>query len=315
VNRIIVVKNVQGVAVTYALKKLEVDEEYTIETDFEVQRCLTDQQFMADIVTDPVKIVINDGYRDLDWKLGIAWLNGSEIHTLDNKDIVQETPRVIGTFTYFTGQDDDISSHLAINGGQNSAFIRHSIGDPSSQSVYFNLNTIKNKTFIRDGCVTTKGCEGDRINLEVVPRLTPYAGGVNTNFNVFNGYLIIPAAGDGLIDIAAEDMVLVQMVENEFGDVPAGYWNADFDEINDTFTNITPAPAGDGSYNMFAAEVPLSRFVNDVPIVGGVSLDFHTNDISRLGHGMQIKITGTTVGDDHDWMLACKLRMYRQKTS
>lgn len=71
-----------------------------------------------------------------------------------------------------------------------------------------------------------------------------------TAFMLYGGYLVIPVPeGYGNILVNTQDMVFVQCVENEFGNKPAGYWNATFNTSTKKFENIAPALDGKGEFN------------------------------------------------------------------
>jgi predicted HD phosphohydrolase len=60
--------------------------------------------------------------------------------------------------------------------------------------------------------------------------------------------------------------------------------------------------------------VALSRFINRVPLLGNGFVELSSTDTSKLGHGMRLKLTAETSGDDHDWKVACILNLHRMKT-
>jgi hypothetical protein len=235
----------------------------------------------------------------------------------DGRIIGHSTPRFLGSFTYFTSHDDDHTDPHAVGGTEpNIASLKdhHEIGQAITKTFYQDFNTINNKTWIRDGGIEYKDALNDEITFEIVPKTTVYTSGTNTNYNLYNGYLIIPAAGDGTIDVAANDMVLVQNVPNEFGVLPAGYWNADWNFTTKVFENITAAGGGDGAYNMFGVEVDLNRFLNKIYLLGSNVRHITTDDTSQLGHNARLKTTIVTEGTDHEWWWNAWFRLYRKKT-
>lgn len=234
---------------------------------------------------------------------------------LDGRRIMHTTPRELLTYSYFTGGDDDHTDPHAIGGSSNIVdfCLHHEVEGDVTVSMYGDFNTINNCTYIRQGLSQWKDALNDLINFEFVPKLTDYTAGENTNYDIING-VIIPASGDGDVTIADEDRVLVEMVPNESGTYPAGYWDATWNTTNKIFENITPNGNGTGKFNMFSSELVLGRFGNRVRFLGSGHEWCYTDDITRIGHNMRIKITATTIGTDHEWWWNMALMLYRKKT-
>jgi UDP-glucose 6-dehydrogenase len=125
--------------------------------------------------------------------------------TVDNKLYVKNTARPIGTFSCFSSYGDDISNPHDVGGGSPLNF-KHTVGQPSTQYLYADFNVIENKTFLQEGYALWDKAVLDRVIMEVVPQVTVYTSGTNTFFNVYGGYLVVPAAGDGYANIHPEDM-------------------------------------------------------------------------------------------------------------
>ena len=238
------------------------------------------------------------------------------------KQRVHETSRKIGTKVYWTGAGDDPSNPDNVGGGNTFTF-SHVSGSPSHEEYYFDFNIIENETWIHEGYVTWKDCIFDRVSLEIVPRVTPTSASSNTLYNVYGGFLIIPAAGDGVIDvdtISAGTMPstggLIYIPEDDEGNQPPSYWNADWNTTTNQFENITAAPAGNGQYNMYSVEVPISRFVNNMPFLDSGFIRIQSADVDEIGHGMRFKVicnTHTEDVGDHNWYTAITLTMNRVK--
>jgi len=179
---------------------------------------------------------------------------------------------------------------------------------------YTDLNSIDNETHIFSAVINWIGAKLDAMTFEVVPSVTATSAGSSTNYNLYAGFLVIPAAGDGTLVVAAEDIKLVQCTANEFGVRPAGYWDADFNTTTGEFENITAAPTGDGEFNMFAVPITLARFVNKAALLGDSSIDLGGYDITQLGHGGRCKVSLFTRGTDHEWWWCANMRLYRKKT-
>ena len=207
-------------------------------------------------------------------------------------------------FTYSNTGDDstETSATGTVSGGK-------------IHSQYTDLNTINNTTYIRQGDLMW--CNEDikdifTTTFSIVPKTTPYTSGSNTNYNLYGGYLIVPASGDGNISVTTP--VLVQNTPNEFGQMKAGYWDADWNTTTKQFENIVPNPYGEGEYNMFATEIDLFVFMYERLLMGSGRKDCMTDDCSQIGHNLRMKVLCKTVGDDHDWKMVAALMMYRSKT-
>lgn len=246
--------------------------------------------------------------------MGFSWVPERQY---DGRQMVHATPRYRGTTTCFSSQDDDQTGHDKIWGGSNKLVLKHTLGvDPLVQSIYFDLNTIENRTYILTGNMHWKDAAHDEWSCSIVPKTTAYSAGVSTNYNLFGGYLIIPAAGDGTIDVNVADMKLVKITQNEFGDLKgAGYWDADYNSTTKQFENITPNYTGEGEYNLFGAEVKLAQFVRNYAMLGSQRDSLTAFDAEEIGHGMRLKFEFNTIGADHDWCFAGNIAMFRDKTS
>jgi len=233
--------------------------------------------------------------------------------TLDNKIFVQETSRPINTTTYFTSQGDDITGPTKVGGGTLMA-ITHNLGDPAIQNIYIDFNIKENKTYIHEGYVMWKDAIFDSLTLSIVPTVTTYSAGTNTNFNLYGGYLITPAAGNGTITVDPANMKLIEMpISRDRGTRAAAYWDADYSTSTHTFSNIRPNLSGLGQYMMFGTEVALSRFVNHFLLLNNGFMMLQTSDTEELGCNMRLKFTLNTENGDHVWQAACGLTMHREK--
>jgi hypothetical protein len=235
--------------------------------------------------------------------------------TVDGRARVYNTVRPWGTRIMYMGQSDDISDPTKIGGGPVNKMV-HAIGGSDPQSMYLDFNTIVNDTYAYLFMAAIKDFQFDELTMVAVPRLTTTSAGSNTNYNTYGGYLIIPAAGNGTTVVADADRVLVAVKTREDGTRPPGYWNADFNSTTKLFENITPAPDGTGWYNMFKVEVPLTNFALKAMLNGTINgwelTPSHEADM--IAHGVRLKITVDTVGDDHAWTFAVTAVCYRQKT-
>lgn len=234
----------------------------------------------------------------------------------DGRVTIHTTTRSHGMTTYISALDDDQTDGNRIGGGANPIMWDHKIGDTTPRYIYSDFNTINNETHIVGGFFTFEGAKNDDCKLEIVPKLTIYSAGTNTNYTLFGGYLILPASGDGDISVNDNDRVLVEVAKDlDTGKrAGAGYWDADFNTSTGLFENITPNPAGTGIFNMFGAEVTLSAFVPCQPALGSHMIDMTFPDKSYLAHGLRVRTKISTLGVDHNWSGNISLVLYRMKT-
>ena len=236
------------------------------------------------------------------------------------KTRIHQTSRPLGMDTYFTSCSDDITDINKVGESTIDLKIRRSSGESDSKSAYMDLNIANNETWLHEGYMSWKGFNGDKISLEVVTLFPEYEAGTNTNYNLYNGYLIIPAAGDGVINITGNITSprggLIYMPDSDEGYPPTAFWNADFNNITGLYENIAAAPTGNGRYNMFGAETLLSRFVNRIGLVGDNSIRLQSSDTARLGQGMRLKLSyyRNTDVDDRDSMIIGLITFHRKRS-
>lgn len=230
----------------------------------------------------------------------------------DDKLIIHQTSRPIGTFTYFTGASDS-DLHEGMVGGDVSDGKKlklHMESGVSEGEALLELNNIINETSIHEGYFQWKNALNDDVTLEIVPKITSYNMSTNpTGFMVYGNNIIPHPAGQAEIT----DLKLVQCVENEQGIRPPGYWNATYNVDTNQFENITAAN-GNGEYNIFVNEIPLFRFANQLPALGDGFIMLQSSDYSKLGHNLAIKLKAKTCGNAHEWWCSAFLTFYRKKT-
>jgi hypothetical protein len=237
-------------------------------------------------------------------------------HSNDGKLLTQSIARPLGTYSCFISEGDDISNQHHVGNGTKMQ-CDHKINDPLQQMYYVDLNVKENKTFIQQGHALMKNANLDKIIFEIITSATVCSAGTNTFFNLYGGFLIVPAAGNGTINVAQQDMKLVEMsysIDDPSSRIMPAFWNATYDPTTQTFTNITAAPNGDGQYNLFTYELVLEK-VSNIIVVGDTRLDLDTNNVAEFGHGMRIRLTFVTNPPDHDWQVAITLGIHRQHTS
>jgi len=276
-------------------------------------------QLIVLISNETIAVIDNDDVQVTDISLAIDIIKGfskKTISTFDNKMMTQSTSRPIGTFVCFSSEGDSQNNPIEIGDGTKMK-LHHQIGDPLEQDVYVDLNVIENKTFINEGFAIWDGCNFDELHFNVVPKLTPYIAGTGTYFNLYGGFLIIPAAGDGLIQV---DPAQIQLVANPFSlDNPsqrqgAGFWDADYNTQTHQFENLRPNLEYTGEYNIFGAEINFETIV-DIVLLSNGCISLRSQDVAEFGHGMRIKFTFTTNAPDHEWKCALNLTMNRTFTA
>lgn len=231
---------------------------------------------------------------------------------------VHQTSRPLGTVTYFTGAGDNPDTPTTYGEG-NLISINHALNDPLTQSIYVDFNCIENTTYVHEGYIFWQNAYLDRLTLKVVPRTITYTTSTNTNYNIYGGYLVIPAAGNGTVNITSDLTLstggLVEIPNDDLGNTPIAYWNATWNTSTKRFENITAAPSGNGRYNMFSVEVTLARFINKAPLIGMGQIMLESSDVDAIGHGMRFKVTTETIGEDHAWAMGGLLTLHRAKKS
>ncbi len=233
---------------------------------------------------------------------------------LSNKPIVHETSKPFGLITTFTSQGDDMTDATNIGDGIKMKIDHTSGQDAIEQDIFIDFNCKENRTDIHEGYIMWEDAKFDQISMCIVPNVTPSTGGTDTNYNLYGGIFIIPAAGDGILDVNPADFKLVEMtIHEETRKRSPGFWNADYNSTTHLFENITPAPDGTGIYNMFAAEYPLAKLVNKAMFSGSGFLMLQTADSKELGHGMRVKLSAYTNDADHTWRASCILTLHRTK--
>ena len=237
--------------------------------------------------------------------------------TIDNKIWVQNSARPLGTYTCFASEGDNTSWPTLVGGGQR-IMNHHEVGDSTVNVLYVDFNTVENITYMQEGYGLWSNAYYDTLTLEAVPAVTPYTAGTNTFFNLYNGYLILPAAGDGPINVQPQDIRLVEIpfsIDNPKKRQAPAFWNAVYDTTAHAFTSISPAPAGDGAYNIFGAEVVLQKPVNML-LIGSGNILLKSEDIAQIAHGVRLRFTfkTDTITDrtDHEWQITIVLRMHRK---
>ncbi len=271
-----------------------------------------------------LKIVVNNYERDLMPTEAIMLISTGSIMPKDveGKLFVHQTSRIQGTMTYWTGRGDKIDDVKDVGNGE-SLIIRHKIGDPSNQSVYLDFNSIDNGSSIHEGYFIWSGALfGDFITIESVTNTVSYVPGTNTNYNLYGGFMVIPAAGNGTIELTSDISnpcvsggSLIEVYTDETGYKPPAFWDADYNSSTGLFENIVPNLSVQGNYNMYTVELIGNRFINHIPVLKNGFEMLQSSDSTHFPHGIRLKATITTTTDDHDWDFGGIMTMHRQRTS
>ncbi len=296
------------------------NETYVIDTKEKKYEIATSDDLIK-LISDQ-KIIVNDDINNLSPTDGIRAISTDAILTgpkdRSGKIRVHQTSRKLGTMTCFTGAGDDPNDLRVVGSGEQCVY-HHSVGDPLEVVKYLDFNIVENETWIHEGYLTWKGGNFDQVDCSIVPRVTNVVPGENTFYNLYNGYLIVPAAGDGQYNLASDitdpNGGLVYMPKSDLGIRPQAFWDADWNPETMKYENIRANLTGTGMFNMFAAEVPFNRLFTRVPLLGDGFVELRTSDTSELGHGMRFKITYYTNGEDHDWGLAFAFVLHRKYTT
>ena len=260
----------------------------------------------------------------------------AETHHFDGRISVQSTPRPIGTTTYDTGRGDDPANIKDIGGGP-IILIRHPIGGTAesiddgthiNEMFYIDFNTIDNETYVNSCELQYNNTIYATAICSAVPKVSETEPASNTNYATLPyvskskttaDAFIVPAAGTGNINLITPKLVQVSRYRVDDNIVYGpGFWNADYDSVTGTFSNPTPAPTGDGAYNMFSKEVEIVRFVNErfmnAPGRSGNAV-VNSKDVQFLSHGIRLRVClRINKSTDTACELGVNVLMYRKYT-
>jgi len=283
---------------------------------------IKDSRILIKLISDAI-IIVNNYTRDLLPSEGITYITTNELLPLDSegKLFVHQTSKNPGTTTYWTGRGDKSDDIFDIGNGRH-LILTNEPGEPSETTIYMDLNTINNKTDLHEGYFFWKNADiGDYVSLSVVTNTVSYVPSSGTNFNLYGGFLVVPASGDGNIQITSDITnpciaggSLVSVYVDETGYKPPAYWNATYNKTTGMYDNITPAIDGSGFFNMYTVELIGNRFVNSIPLLGSGFERLQSSDSTFFPHGMRLKLEMTTTNDDHSWTVGGMITMHRERT-
>lgn len=291
--------------------------------------CETEQMYYETwSETEPVACPNNSGHTIDESKTSqVAMVTEEFIFDAFGKQRIHQTSRPIGAKVHFTSRGDH-REYVSDAGGGDQFLFDHHTGDDLEQVVYLDFNCAENRTFLHEGYVIWENCKFDTIALDIVPEVTTVEPGSNTDYfiNPAMPHIILPSmivGGAGNYNVTSDLshprgglVYMPQAGDVQFGRPPA-YWNAEYNMSTHLFENISPAPAGDGKYNLFAVEFAMARFANDLLMLKDGFQRLKTSDTEELGQGMRVRATATTNisrDGDHDWSCACVLTLHRFKS-
>lgn len=267
-------------------------------------------------------LTVNNGVEDLTTVAGVKYCLGTyndvtlpaELRDRSGKLRVHQTSRKIGLRITWTGAGDDQTDPHAVGGGEPFSLAVAS----GTVTKYIDFNCVNNETWLHEGYLTWSDCSMDLLTLEMVPRVVSYTVSSGTNYNLYGGYMAIPAAGDGIINITSDlteaNGGLVYMPNDDQDNLPTAFWNADWNTSTKKYENIAPAPYGNGRYNIFTYEITLARFVNEIPFLANGFIPLNSSDTDQLGHGMRLRMTLDANGNTETSYTACIMCLHRKKS-
>lgn len=264
-------------------------------------------------------VSVDDGLSDLSIVDAIKYvtLNEKPLLDVDGKQIVAATNKNFGLRMKWTSRSDSITDVSDVGNGE-AFYVEHNVGDPITQTKYADFNCFENETRLVGARIFFVDSYLDELSLEAVTSFATYEMASNTNYQLY-GDIIVPSAGTGNINITSDlgDIHTGGMVffpKDYKGVRPPCFWNAEYDSSEGKYVNITPVPAGDGSFNIFNKESKLVGFCNCVKLLGSNDAILTSPEADKIGQGARIKITTKTFGTDHKWTLAIWAELHRERS-
>lgn len=244
----------------------------------------------------------------------------SEFRDKSGKLRVHQTSRKDGLAIHWTSCGDDRSNPQTFGHG-NSFGYRHSIGDSTSEIVYVDFNGLLNESWIHEVVMTWHGCEFDKVTVDIVSDYCTIQDSTAGNYTKYGPILLPAVPGSGDCDITSDVLAYTGgLVSKDNPTDPTqssspAFWNADFNTSTGRFENLSAAPEGDGSYNIFHQEKILNRTFNEMQLLKDAFQIFNSSDTDQLSHGYRIKIKFNTTLPDHEWTVSGVVVMHRQHVS
>jgi len=258
---------------------------------------------------------------------------------VSGKPRVITSSRRLGLATCWTGAGDDINNFKNTGDGIKTVYT-HTANQPDTP-LYIDFNCVEgiNMSYIFEAYFSWENFDLDDFSVSIVPRITPYTtDGTETGFALY-GNLIIPtltaqglvaqgAPGvsfidqvvvsdivDGAIDMS-KGLVYVPIGDLGYREAP-GFFNAEVDDINGKFVNITSVPDGSGEYNLFCSETEFSRPFNRITLMGTnyIPTVLDSEDAQIIGAGMRVKFTtNTNIDNDRNYRCVVIITAHRKKS-
>jgi len=277
----------------------------------------------------------------------VAAHSGEPLPTVEEKHDVSgrlhtvASPRPFGKTSCFVGASD-LTSDVEDVGGGLPFMYHHKVGDPFEtvfvfdsdttaymDYVYMDMNVVENETWLNSGLAEWDGCQMDHICVEIVPYPVDFESQEGTDYLMLASGIIIPAPAPGYGNVMIDSTAvlepyggLTEAPTKEGSDglmyPQTAFWNADWNSTTNKFENLTPAPSGDGNYNLFGSEYYLARFVTKMTLLDGGRIVLETTDATRIGHGMRFRARLCTHIDDdipdHEWKICVVMKFHRDFT-
>jgi hypothetical protein len=190
--------------------------------------------------------------------------------TSDGKPIFQPSMFPGGVFLYVTGAGD-----TTVRGnGQAFAVESEAAGEVATE---FNF---KDWVYLASGGLMWQGAQfGDWVNFEFyAPATVVTPNGTQTgNCNLVDpgigaAILIVPANGDGSYDV---DLSQAKPVPAYGADGASnGYWEWTEPDVGSGAVSVSPSP-GAGGWHLYAAAIPLVKFINRLHLLGAGAMDMN----------------------------------------
>lgn len=231
---------------------------------------------------------------------------------------VHQTSKKPGLSINWTSKGDNRATPTTYGTG-NAAQLHHKVGDPMQTVVYLDFNMTNNETWIHELILTWKDCMMDEVTSEIVTDYTPFVAASGTSYSTYGSFVMPAAPGTGNVtptgDFTTYSGGLVRMPpSSDSGEsfFPS-FWDTTWSHAQGSFINVAPNLYGMGGYNLFHEEASLYKVLNSITLLGSGFQILNSSDTEQLGHGMRIKVTFTTVGDDHEWACSAILVMHREQ--
>lgn len=231
--------------------------------------------------------------------------------------MVHQTSRKPGLTVHWTSRGDKRCAPNSYGTG-NFASHHHKIGDPLVSTFYLDFNTVTNETWMHEVILTWKDCMLDRVSAAVVTDAATFVSASGTSYASYGDMIVPTYPGYGNMTPASDftscsgGLVYMPPPSDPGIDSLPGLWDADWSSVNSKFENVAPNLYGTGEYNLFYRESTLNKVLNDIALLGSGFQIFNSSDTDQLGHGMRLKVTFETIGEDHEWACSAVLVMHRQ---